>query len=558
MVRKSIPTALLIFLTALTVHLVLINDYGLTWDFHHHFFAGAKFFGLSWDQVEPRPLPYTSPDPRGTYRLPYGPFVSIIPVASYLFFHVRTNLLPDDVAYNLPIVIVGSLGPALLFLFLSEALGDRKKALVAATFLFFTPRYFGDLHNNMKDIPMAVVFCLNVWLVWRLYTYRRARDLFAAATGFAIAFSTKVNSLFIPILFGVFLIMVYLREHGDRLLRHPIRIAAQSVKKYRTVLLYFLLAPVMAYLLWWFFWGDAIGQLKLMFTETFLVGTNNIEVLFAGTWYCSGVTVPWFYPYGYLAITTPLPMLVFFLIGIGIATARFLRKKDTTALLLVLWFFVPLTRYLAPRIGVIDGIRHFQEVVFPIMALAAIGLVDTITFFGKKIPHGRTVRLAVAGIFGFLVWQIIVYHPYQITYFNELVGGIRGAYGKYDLDYWGTSQKKAILWLNDHAPKGSTVNIVMAADVASRYLRADLLKNVNQLSYDAADYVVLLNRQSFFYRYYWIWKYMLRRKPAYIVENQGVPLVWIFDNKLGSFPQGKKWWSGESPCIDKYWAVKNP
>lgn len=548
MVKKSLPVAALIFILSLAIHLPILNAYGFTWDFYHHFYAGAKFFGLSWNQVDSRPIPYTSPDPRGTYQLPYGPFISIIPFASYKLFHVKMQILAEDAAYHLPIVIIGSLGPVLLFLFLSEALKKRTIAFLASLFLLLTPRYFGDLHNNMKDIPMAVVFCLNVWLLWRLYTYRKMRDCLLAATGFAIAFSTKINSIFLPILFGVFLMVGYAREGGVHLLRHPVSRAAGWVKKYRAALLYFLLAPLFAYLLWWFFWGDAIGELRLMFTETFLVGTNNIEVVFAGKWYCSGVNVPWFYPYGYLAITTPLPVLIFFFIGVIIAMMRFLRKKDTTALLLVLWFFVPLTRYLAPRIGVIDGIRHFQEVVFPIAALAALGMDHMLRFVRRPL-----LKLTVCALTIFsLLFAIYSYHPYQITYFNQLVGGIKGAYGKYDLDYWGSSQKRAMAWLNEHAPRDSTVNIVMAADVASRYLRPDLLAKVNKKLFDNADYVILLNRQGFFYRY-WITEYLLTHDPIYTIETQGVPLVWIYDNKKPPHKPTSAWWTGSDPCIIPYW-----
>jgi hypothetical protein len=37
-------------------------------------------------------------------------------------------------------------------------------------------------------------------------------------------------------------------------------------------------------------------------------------------------------------------------------------------------------------------------------------------------------------------------HPNQIVYFNELVGGPRGAMGRYDLDYWGNCLLEAVDW----------------------------------------------------------------------------------------------------------------
>ena len=67
-----------------------------------------------------------------------------------------------------------------------------------------------------------------------------------------------------------------------------------------------------------------------------------------------------------------------------------------------------------------------------------------------------------------LIYPIIAYHPYQLSYFNELVGGIRGALGKYDMDYWAVSQKQAVEWVNANAPKDAYINIVMSADTAGR------------------------------------------------------------------------------------------
>jgi hypothetical protein len=44
-------------------------------------------------------------------------------------------------------------------------------------------------------------------------------------------------------------------------------------------------------------------------------------------------------------------------------------------------------------------------------------------------------------------------HPYQYVYFNRIVaGGLRGAAGKYETDYWGASLKEATEWTVAHVP----------------------------------------------------------------------------------------------------------
>ncbi|MEK9143901.1 MAG: glycosyltransferase family 39 protein [Patescibacteria group bacterium] len=545
MEKKTIIIGIILTILFLFIGLATLRDYGLTWDFHFHFFSGANFFGLKPADVEPRALPYVEPDPRNAIRLPYGPFVQIVPFASWLLFYKNLNILPYDVAYNLPIVIAGVLGISVLYFFLAEAINWRV-GLVAALFLALTPRYFADLHNNMKDVPLAAVFALNIWMLWRLVKYRpaspelqrggRLKNLILASLAFALAFNTKINSIFIPAIFACWLIVL-------------------RTKKSKFELLYFLFAPAAAFLLWWFFWGDPIGQLKLA-VSTFGGGADNIEVLLGGKWFCAGSTVPWYYPYWYLAITTPLPILAFFLIGLMRLISQI--RKNKVGLLLLLWFFLPLTRYLLPKIAVIDGVRHFEEVLYPLAAIAAIGFMQTIEFILKNTQISKKIRAVFTAILFSLVishmsYIIFSYHPFQIAYYNELVGGTRGAFGNYDLDYWGSSQKKAVEWLNTNAEKNASVFIVMAGNVGGMYLRPDLLTHLNTQSYETSDYVIVLNRQSFFYRFFFVFDYILTHKPVHTVSVNGAPLVWIFDNRLPKIPRQTPWWKGEDPCIRKYW-----
>jgi 4-amino-4-deoxy-L-arabinose transferase-like glycosyltransferase len=545
-------SGLLLLLVLLIVHFAVMNGYGLTWDFHFHFFGGGKLLGFEWQQLEPRPLPYVEPDPRKAWTLPYGPLMSIPPVASYLLFHQYWHWLPADSAYSIPIIFWGIAGIGILYAFFREAF-DRRTALLAATFIALTPRYFGDMHNDMKDVPSAAVFALNVWLLWRLVRRKRLIDLLWAVLAFAAAFNVKINSVFIPIVFGVWLLLTHLSWD---------RIKKLFVTE-KTVLWYFVAAPLAAFALWWMFWPHPIAQLRHAYL-TFGIGTNNIEVILNGKWYCSGSSVPWYYPFWYLAITTPLPLLVGFITGMGVtayAVFKQIRQKSASAfvrppyLLLILWLIVPLTRYLSPNIGVIDGVRHFEEVLFPIAGIAAVGFSALIS-----IIKNRLLRiLMLLGTVGWLIGIIASYHPYQITYFNELVGGIHGAYGRYDLDYWGTSQKRAVEWVNAHAPKNANVYIVMASDVAGTYLRDDLIANLNKHGYDDSDFVVFLNRQSFYYRFFYAYEYLLQHKPAYTVSVHGTPLTWVFDNRTDNvIPRQTPWWQDEDPCIIKYWRGEHP
>jgi len=142
------------------------------------------------------------------------------------------------------------------------------------------------------------------------------------------------------------------------------------------------------------------------------------------------------------------------------------------------------------------------------------------------------MRIAAIMTVGYLAALLVVFHPFQASYFNFLTGGIKGAQGRFDIDFWGTPQKEAVLWLNQQAPRGAFVHIVMAQSTASVYLRKDLLINLNKKPYQESDYTVLLNRQSFFPLYSieaYKNKKISSKRTVFSVSRLGVPLVWVFN-----------------------------
>ena len=62
--------------------------------------------------------------------------------------------------------------------------------------------------------------------------------------------------------------------------------------------------------------------------------------------------------------------------------------------------------------------------------------------------------------------SLIRLHPYQSSYFNALVGGLGGAAGRYETDYWISSYREAMLWINDRAveKKGRPLRVLISAN----------------------------------------------------------------------------------------------
>lgn len=513
-INKDISVSLLLTLVYLIINLLTLSDYGVTWDFTYHFNVGLWHLQL--------PL-----QDKSVVIGPSPPLSDVLPALSYLLFFEKLHLLPWDASYNLYGVIIGSAAIGILYLFVCQ-LYKPSIAFISSLILAFLPRYFGHLHNNMKDIPQSVFFMLSLFLFWRLIRIPTFKNLLLASIAFAVSYNSKVNAIFILVIAASFLLtqlFIFKQKIGNKV-----------------IFLYFFLAPLAALLLWWPFWTDPVGRL-LEARHSYTTSTTNMPVLYFGRLYYSGVTIPLSYPFGLLAVTTPSLILFFFCLGVVKLIKDTIRKKSY-ALFILFWFFVPLLRYFKPNMIIIDDIRHFMEVLFPLAIISGTGAYQLYLFIHARIPKIRVLQVTIPihcillGIVSFyLLIPISLYHPFQTSYFNELIGGVKGAQGKFDIEFWASSYKYALSYLNQNAPQNAKIVVSMAPDIAKLYLRDDLqsklnlhnLASVDPTVYKESDYTVILNRQSF-WEWFSIPPYMKDRKPLYTLAIQSVPLVYIYKN----------------------------
>jgi len=131
--------------------------------------------------------------------------------------------------------------------------------------------------------------------------------------------------------------------------------------------------------------------------------------------------------------------------------------------------------------------------------------------------------------------SIFKIHPYQSSYFNEVIGGVDGAAKKgFELEYWGNAYIGALKWLN--AQPGKTFWVYMA-DLEPTAMRAFQLYKENGLlkksikfgNKDNSDYLILLIRQGFFNEE--MWEYYKYKKPVFSVKLSQTNLVNIYKLK---------------------------
>ena len=98
-----------------------------------------------------------------------------------------------------------------------------------------------------------------------------------------------------------------------------------------------------------------------------------------------------------------------------------------------------------------------------------------------------------------LYW-LVTLHPYQYIYYNSLVGGVQGAFRRYEMDYWGTSYRAAIEYVNQVAPPGSRVVVLATDQLVSNFARPDLqideYRKLDETEAIPQAYVILTSRHN--------------------------------------------------------------
>jgi len=204
--------------------------------------------------------------------------------------------------------------------------------------------------------------------------------------------------------------------------------------------------------------------------------------------------------------------------------------------LFLIWFLVVTGKYLSRKVGYVDDIRQYLEIVYPVCLIASSGGYYIFREIKKRFKKlSFFVFLGITGIYGIL--QIMPVAGYETSYFNELIGGIGGAEGKMDIEFWGESMKEAGGWLSDNGKKGSLVYTPLAGHLLKYYIRDDM--RVKEAGYRmggkeeivGCDYIVILNRMSFFDIYDpYIPYYLEKKKVLYEVKRDGATLLWILKN----------------------------
>jgi hypothetical protein len=506
--------------------LATVSDYGLSWDAEFHVTYGE--YVLAWFESgfqDKRALSY-----KNSYV--YGAFFDVL---AQLFARLSPlGVYEDRHLVNVAFGILALAGTRRLGAVL---LGARGGAL-AMGLTVLTPMFYGHSFNNPKDIPFAALF------VWTLtYLYESARPMPGTSRWATAKLSICFGAMLAIRPGGIFFLAYIVIWWSLLLWRAPAR--WRDVLLARTALVQTLLGAWVVMLTCWP-WGQVnpiihplagivyASRFSYAMTTLFLgeqVPAQRPPLSYLPVWF--GVQLPEIY---FVAGAAAVAGYLFHRRRSDphFATAnqpqsridtRQLRPGDRTAELVFLSFVVlfPIATAMVLRSTLYDGVRHLLFVIPPLAVLAAAGIES-----GLAPPVPRAVRALIASAAilatALTIREMIVLHPYQSTYFNRLfAGGLAGANGRFETDYWGNSYREAIEWVVKNVP-GEGIRVANCSSLlqTSYYLRgAEGARFISVLKEEDPDLLLATTR--------WDCHRRPEARVLHTVERHGVPLAYVLD-----------------------------
>ena len=325
----------------------------------------------------------------------------------------------------------------------ARLIAGPRAGLISAVVLALCGAWYGAMFNHTKDIPFAAAMMgamLFVIRIARQLPSPRAVDL--AGFGLLAGAALGIRSLGLLLLFYLALAVVVSVPWRQRLETCAGFAANAAVRIVPAV----ALAALVMILAWPWAALSPFNSVRglLAFSEFHYA----IRTMFAGRVY-EMADVPRLYVPSYLLVRVPLITLAGAALGVilsllwppGRQTSS--RRRDLILISSAIVF--PLAFEVLFRGPAFTGMRHFLFVLPPLAALAGAGLSELIDLL--ETCSGRLASSAIALICACFLWDgvtLVRLHPYENLSYNSLVGGLPGAFRRYDLDYWFNSMPEAI------------------------------------------------------------------------------------------------------------------
>jgi tetratricopeptide (TPR) repeat protein len=371
------------------------------------------------------------------------------------------------------------------------------KTGLTVLFLFaVSPTFMGHSLNNLKDIPFslsyiaAIYFTVQVLLPGKKISFT---DIFLMVLSIAFSISIRAGGLLLICYLFLFFILFYINNIA-RYRKHDIRYA-------RNGLIIIVIASIAGFFLGILLWPYALQSPFKNVIESYRIMAHypdTFRQIFEGKIQWSDF-MPWYYLPKSMAITIPVIVIAGTLLLLLFLKRISASGKSLLYAIILFTILFPLLFAIAEGSNVYSSWRQFLFVYPPIVLLAAAGFSFLYDSLGNKLIRLAFILiLCLASVHP--VRFMILNHPYEYLYYNQLTSGLKGANGNYETDYYYVSQTEASEWLIRYLANKKTDTAIVRATFSVDWqfrnypdIKTAYFRNEERSHYDW-DYAIITNR----------------------------------------------------------------
>ena len=488
---------------------------------HEHPALMKSLFGLSWRVLHK----CHCPEQAGRHPIGYGRK------------HATLGLLDEEAAMRLPTDVLSALMVMLVFL-MGATVWSRVAGLVAATLTLAAPRLFFDAQLAAFDAPIAAMWVAVVYAYWRALDDKRWG--WRCGVLFGLALATKLNAFFLPPVLVLHYAFVAWQRRKLPPLRPFIYMATLGVAVF--------------FACWPWLWFDTVNRFREY--VAFHVHHVYYNMEYFGRNY-NKPPFPLSFPYVMEALTLPLTTVVLGLAGAVLLLGDWWQERgsaaaatgadptaivDTraTGLLVFINALFPMAILTVTRAPIFGATKHFHATI-PYLALLAGYAVYAISTALWQKRHWLAPAFAVLVCLPAIAetWRA---HPYALTHYNLLAGGpAGGADLGMNRQFWGYATRGILPWIDAHARPGAPVywhdtnQDQLNMHVREGRLRPDIGNTgLEEPGVKASDIAMVIHEKHFNKYEYWIWDFYGTARPSLVLDDEGVPIVTVYERPRGA------------------------
>lgn len=321
-------------------------------------------------------------------------------------------------------------------------------ASVAFLILIFTPRLFGESLNNPKDVPFALGYIMSLYYAIKVFSNFpnfRWSSVIGLVVGTALGISIRIGGLLSIAILIMYAGLKFIENIG---LSQFLKLKWAQFGKWIIWIMGISLGSYLLGIYVWPYGWDQPFTNPFIALKSFTNYAGSIRQLFEGKMFDSDV-LPSYYLTKYVFITLPLVSLI----GCGLFLVMSVVKRKEFTIEEFLIFFAavfPIFYIFINHSQVYGGLRQILFTIPCFVIVGIIGYSKLQKLIGNKIP--------IAGILAILMAILPAKFIFANTtlsyiYFNETVGGTKGAYGQYEMDYYLAGLRQSTEWFLENVAR---------------------------------------------------------------------------------------------------------